>query len=508
MKVKIKTLTPVHIGTGKKLGTLDFLVDNYRISYDKLFEMIAEEKQDEFYQWLDQNPQISVNEIINKFHINKKAIIDKCGIYKFSDSFQRDLNEGIKDPHNKLYIPGSSIKGSLRTALMYKVLLLNSKSKFLNSHLDYLIKEAARLEGNKGKIKNLLKSADDKLEEEVFNCGVLKKDGNDTKTVFDDQKYDLMKLVQISDTSSVSTHEFGEISELQVYALNKVPPHKTFKTNTESIKDNVELEFDVSVDIEFLKRAKEELKNPTSNFGKKYFIGIEQKLKDLFDIDIINDSEFIEENIVNNLIKSWNNFGNAVSEVEKKWVDSVKNKPGVNLSKLNKLYSIKDKFKIGFATGFSGMTILPLLLNNDTLKQKAETFYKAVKIGIHRSTTPLKINEFPFTRKYSNNQKIYDGFGWIQFVNNKNDYVSTQAESKLENINLERPANTVIAEITDINSKPAKVKILEGEYSDSITILPGVNLSGLGLSKGSKVYVKLFFDKKKLQKAEYKGKVE
>lgn len=510
MKVKIKTLTPIHIGTGKKLGNLEFL-NNHRIDYDKLFELIAEEKQEEFFQWVDQNPQISVQEIKNKFRLNQRDIIDKCSLYNFSGFFQRDLNEGIKDSSYCLYVPGSSLKGSLRTALMYKVLSLPSHFIFLNNHIDYLITQANSVRGNPNRLKNLLKTADDKLEEEVFNCGVFKQVNGQTKTVYDDQKYDLLRLVKISDSTSVSTYENGEITELQVYALKKVPPHKTFKTYTESIKDNVELEFDISIDIEFLKRAKKELNDPNSDFGKTYFIGIEQKLNDLLGINIKTDIEFSEEKIVNTLIKDWNNFGEAVSNLEKEWVESIKNKGNANVNALNKLYSINNKFKVGFGTGFSGMTILPLLLSDNTLKQKADTFYKAVGIGFHRSTnTPLNIDEFPFTRKYSNNQTIYDGFGWVKFVNGndkQNNSVNASNSTETKTIS-NRPANAVVAEIIDEKSKPPKVKILEGENIGKITILPQVNLANLGLSIGSKVYVKLQFDKKNLQKAEYKGKVE
>ncbi len=267
------------------------------------------------------------------------------------------------------------------------------------------------------------------------------------------------------------------------------------------------MEFDISIDIEFLKRAKEELNKPNSDFGRKYFIGIEQKLKNLFDIDIKNETEFNEEKIVQSLIKSWTEFGEAVSNLEKEWVNSIKNKGNANISSLNKLYESKSKFKVGFGTGFSGMTILPLILNDQTLKQKTEEFYKLIGVGFHKTTgTPLNINEFPFTRKYSNNQNIYGGFGWIKIDTDSEKDIETNTETTIQKS--ERPLNTILAEIIDEKSKPPKVKILEGEHIDKETILPGVRLEGLGLTKGSKVYIKLVFDKKKIQKAEFKGKAE
>ncbi len=410
MKVKIKSLTPIHIGTGKKLGTLEFL-NNYRINYDKLFELVAEEKQNEFFSWLDQNPQLTVSEIQRKFNIKPQEIVNKCGLYSFTSTLPRDLNEGIKDSSNKFFIPGSSLKGSLRTALMYKVLLNSSNKNFLLKVLNDLINETNRID--KKNIKRFLKTADDKLNEETFICGVEKEKNGRVTTTYDDQKFDLLKLVKISDSFSVSTNDNGGISKLQVYALQKVPAHKPFITYTESIKENVELEFDISVDIEFLKKAKEELNKPNSEFGKKFFIGIENKLKNLFDIDIKNESEFTEKKIVDSLIKSWNEFGTAVSNLEREWINSINNIGNANIRSLDNLYNTENKFKVGFGTGFSGMTIFPLLLKDTSLKQKVFEFYKAVNIGSHTSNrnnpTKLNIDEFPFTRKYSNNQNIYGG---------------------------------------------------------------------------------------------------
>ncbi|MGQ9820190.1 MAG: type III-A CRISPR-associated RAMP protein Csm5 [Candidatus Kapaibacteriales bacterium] len=506
MKIRIKTLTPVHIGTGKKLSSLEFL-NNHRINFDKLFDLLAEEKQDEFFAWIDQNPNLKINDIQKNFSLKSKDIIDKCALYSLPGTIQRDLNEGIKDSSYKLFIPGSSLKGSIRTALMYKVLVSNYDKTFLANFFDDLIKKSRSFQGQSNKIKNFIKSADDKLEQEVFLCGVKKIINSKEVITNDDQKYDLLKLLTVSDSESVETNTQGEISELQVYALNKSAPHKSFKTFTESITSNVELEFDISIDIEFLKKAKDELKKNNTDFGKKYFIGIEEKLKRLFDIDIINDEEFSEEKIVNTVIQAWLEFGNAVSNLEKKWVDSLKEKSSANISSLSKLYQTQNKIKVGFGTGFSGMTILPLLLNDPSLKIKAEEFYKAVEIGFHKSNnTPLSIIDFPFTRKYSNNQNIYGGFGWIQIIGNNISTISQN--STQEGKAVKRPPNTVIAEIIDDKSKPPKVKILEGKHKDEITLLPNVRLEPLGLAKNSKVFVELFFQKKLLQKADYKGKVE
>ena len=513
MKLKIKTLTPIHIGTGKELTPLEFF-NNYRINYDKLFDLIAEEKKDDFFNWIDQilDARFSVNDIQKKFGIKSNDIISNCGLYRFNQSFQDKVREGIKDSSSKLFIPGSSIKGAIRTALMYKVLKNPSYNSLIKNSFESLISKAKNLSGQTGKIKNLLKSADEELQNEVFICGVLKEKDGREQIRYEDQKYDLLKLVRISDSESVTTDTNGEICELQVYALRKERPHKPFKIYAESIDNNAELEFDISIDIGFLKQAKIELNKTTTDFGKKYFIGIEQKLKNLFGIDIKNDQEFNEEKIIQSILDALNEYGEVVSNLESEWVNSIKNKNNTSYSSLERLYKIKNKFKIGFDSGFIGMTILPLLLNDNNLKQKAFEFYKTVGIGFHRSTnTPLNIEEFPFTRKYINNQTVFGGFGWVTILNgNDTDIDMEKEETQTSNVNLvsQKPANSVLAEIIDDKSKPTKVKILEGPDVNVETIMPGVRLDGLGLSKNSKVYVVLSKNKKgQIEKADFKEKV-
>ena len=507
MKLKIKTLTPIHIGTGKELTPLEFF-NNYRINYNKLFDLIAEEKKDEFFNWIDQiqNATISITNIQKKFNIKTNDIISKCGLYRFNQSFQDKVREGIKDSSNKLFIPGSSIKGAIRTALMYKVLKTAYYNSTINNSIESLISKAKNLRGQTRKIKSLLRSADDELQNKVFNCGVLKEKDGKQEIKYDDQKYDLLKLVRISDSESVATDTNGEICELQVYALKKEKAYEPFKVYTESIAEHTELEFDISIDVDFLKQAKIELNEPNADFGKKYFIGIEQKLKNLFDINIKNYTELDENKIINTILQALKDFGAAISNLESKWVQTINNSS--KISSLKKLYSNDNKFKVGFGTGFSGMTILPLLLDHPKLKQKVYEFYKAVGIGYHNSTKKsLVIDEFPFTRKYFNQQTVLGGFGWVTILNGNQIKTENAISQISEVINTHtKPINSVLAEITNDKSKPPRVKILEGEHNGKETILTQVNIVNLGIKIGSKVYVELVLQGKVLQGARFQKK--
>ena len=69
------------------------------------------------------------------------------------------------------------------------------------------------------------------------------------------------------------------------------------------------------------------------------------------------------------------------------------------------------------------------------------------------------------------------------------------------------PAGCVKATIVDAKSKPAKVRVEDGAYAGNTTIMPEVTLQNLGLTNSSGVWVALQIKKGTLQKAVFRGKV-
>ncbi len=127
----------------------------------------------------------------------------------------------------------------------------------------------------------------------------------------------------------------------------------------------------------------------------------------------------------------------------------------------------------------------------------------------------MRINEFPFTRKYNVSNQV-DGLGWVTLSDYFDQYqdLIKSSTAKVEQNSKDSQAatspaqNYIVAEIIDAKSKPPKVKILSGDYAGVETILPQVKLEGLGLKEGSKVFVTLLIQGKKVQKADFKGKAE
>lgn len=131
MKIKIKTLTPVHVGSGETLqyGN-DFVigkVDGYKsigiVDANKVLNIIGEGNITAWVRAIDENKP--TDEIVNRYR-RGTPIADYCKriIDDYTDTDNDTVNntdtlkEQIIDGRGIPYIPGSSIKGAMRTAVL------------------------------------------------------------------------------------------------------------------------------------------------------------------------------------------------------------------------------------------------------------------------------------------------------------------------------------------------------------------------------------------------------
>ncbi|MEG8945788.1 type III-A CRISPR-associated RAMP protein Csm5 [Rosettibacter firmus] len=108
----IEVLTPVHVGSGVKLAEgIDFIKTDYSVhivSQPELMEYLAH-NPDEMNKFIDGNYKLSA---LKKIPPGKK--------YNISIGKTSEINEFEKNGNGKPYIPGSSIKGALRTIILRK----------------------------------------------------------------------------------------------------------------------------------------------------------------------------------------------------------------------------------------------------------------------------------------------------------------------------------------------------------------------------------------------------
>jgi len=129
-KIQIQTLTPVHIGSGNMLqNNTDFVVQRsgddqfiYIVDDRKILDLIGEEHLDHWVASIEKKE--STVELVKRF-APKASIRDYTAerITCFANVGPNDtLKEIIHDGRGKPYIPGSSIKGAIRTAVLAEMI--------------------------------------------------------------------------------------------------------------------------------------------------------------------------------------------------------------------------------------------------------------------------------------------------------------------------------------------------------------------------------------------------
>ncbi len=124
-KIQIETITPVHIGSGQKLyENLDYLYDEkaqkiYIIDPQKVYHYIGENNIDRWVDAIEDSTNI-VNLIKGiSGSISPKEIASR-EIPVVGKLYQKEIKSNIRNGMGKPYIPGSSLKGALRTLIVRK----------------------------------------------------------------------------------------------------------------------------------------------------------------------------------------------------------------------------------------------------------------------------------------------------------------------------------------------------------------------------------------------------
>ncbi|MBI5208300.1 MAG: type III-A CRISPR-associated RAMP protein Csm5 [Candidatus Firestonebacteria bacterium] len=131
-KFHCEILSPIHIGAGSEIDPLDYMIENkklFKISFEKLVINMNDIKRNEFEKIIDKNNLIEIRKFILKIINKEKDSIYSIDVsseietlYKSKiDNIQNQLliypfirTEGETTP----FIPGSSIKGAIRTAII------------------------------------------------------------------------------------------------------------------------------------------------------------------------------------------------------------------------------------------------------------------------------------------------------------------------------------------------------------------------------------------------------
>jgi len=247
--MELITFSPLNIGDGGELIPFEYIKEDNKIKIypfnyfiDKLFETYKEPK--------DLLPKLIVlkETAKNGLKENLKDYFDKAKILlppKYEITIKGDFLAGnnvktfIKNLEGP-YIPGSEIKGALRSVFLYGILKneIYKKSQFLN-----------QLEKIKQKIEKLVKVHDEreKKEEKRKILDSISKVIEDLETqIFRanqrDAQYDLFKAIVISDSNPLP------YNNLYVDAIKVINSSRDLKNYSETLKEGLRIKLDGFID--------------------------------------------------------------------------------------------------------------------------------------------------------------------------------------------------------------------------------------------------------------------
>jgi CRISPR type III-A-associated RAMP protein Csm5 len=240
--VKIETLTPVHIGSGNFLyNNMDFtcaMIDDTSyavvISEDKIWQLLGEQHLDNWLNAIAQKEDLKA--FLQKYAPQAlpadyaKRLIYLCSSVKKDANIKELLHDGMGLP----YIPGSSIKGAIRTAILAMIARNNANE------------EAIILKDKNGRPKKDRKTGDILVSAESVEKRLFGKDPNN----------DIFRFIQVGDAY------FAAGSEVALRLVNLNITHsdelmdESKQQLIEAIGEEEEASFQMKIAEDFYRFAK------------------------------------------------------------------------------------------------------------------------------------------------------------------------------------------------------------------------------------------------------------
>ena len=362
-----KVLSPIHIGSGEKYTASEYVRSKAKTKKGTILNIVKridvsgyyldldENKKDEFLRDLS-NPNFDLGSFDKKIPntFMKYGAINKS---KSDISPNQEITESIKTL-DKSYVPGSSIKGAIKSAILYGLID--------DDAIETISRKVLR---DNGRVQN----------REYSN---FLRDLFATKSIRNSAQADVMKFLQVTDSSTIKSPYIYDI--LTVMAAFRKGHHEYYSRNkntrapTLSFLETIPAGSKLSFDI---------INGYSKLVHKRDF----ENKKDLIDIDNIKKSIFIfSKSLINNELEFADDYG----------IDSLYK----FYSKIEKLNSIDNPLlKIGAGSGYLATTV--------NLKIKKYDPYLFDKIADGTRGTNYEY-EFPKSRKITQNG--CNPLGWVQ----------------------------------------------------------------------------------------------
>lgn len=256
-RVMLTVLSPVFIGDEKgERSPLEYYLEQNAyvriISENRLLRALkAENRLEDFLTYLERESRPSMNRFFRQLGPQQDSVLRDATVRKIKTGVTplSNLRLHVMDPiSGQPYIPGTSIKGSLRLALLYYLASKDMKN-FINR-----VEQAVEREKNK---KRVGKSVDAAYLHRYRIVRDNRSEGN--------PRNDILRMLKVSDAfASIQsrTAHISEVYRVKVISLNNEDGgyhfsrvgNREINVYIEAIQPGTQLEFDVDID-EFLENA-------------------------------------------------------------------------------------------------------------------------------------------------------------------------------------------------------------------------------------------------------------
>lgn len=229
-EVTVEVLTPVFIGSGEQITKKEYAYDFknrkiYVIDQVKLFQILRRENKLASYQhFLLDYKSRDLMEWFEQINMHKR--IKEFTRYELTNPNIRigkrntDLQLFIKDAEGKPYIPGSSIKGLIRTSLIGSYYLDESeirKDEFNKEAENYLSNlERIRPDKNTWRVQKQVSEILRKLESDADNDLFIRRYEGERDEKGKSIERDLSKYILVSDSQSISLSKLTIIQKFDL----------------------------------------------------------------------------------------------------------------------------------------------------------------------------------------------------------------------------------------------------------------------------------------------------
>ncbi len=233
LRLQVEVISPVHIGSGEKFSRKSFLYGDGKVTIinsDKLIqEVIKRDAHQQFEEFcLDPNSQLG--EFLRKTGIR---VADVAAYTIPCSTRPREILAFIKSRENQPapFLPGSSLKGAIRSALLRAYLLSNADAR--QTGQEALKDHAEKHWGNPGQ----------QVERGFFIGTKCPRPGKAPN-------YDLLRMISVSDSPALSVNALA-VAQVSVLSTqtNRTLKAKTWQLTPEVLKPGTVIQMALTVNI-------------------------------------------------------------------------------------------------------------------------------------------------------------------------------------------------------------------------------------------------------------------